>query len=286
MQTRLKARGPLSPYLFILAVDVLTKSIHLATERGFIQRVGAFPPGCQQSSLQYADDTLILASPDERSVANLSTILSCFELLSGLSINSAKSAVYGLGSCTTNTACRASQILGCNLGAFPFVYLGIPLRHINMSRGDWQPLIDKFAYRLAGWKGNCLSRGGRLTLLNSVLTSLPLYYMSYFRLPQWVIQKIDQIRRGFLWKGAVYAHGSSSLISWETVCTPRDRGGWGFLTYRTLIPLFWLNGVGLCYKTLNHRGHLLRHLITMVGTEFGILPGMEPKDVHLSGGGY
>ena len=47
---------------------------------------------------------------------------------------------------------------------------------------DWLPLIEKIKKRLAGWKGKSLSLGGRLTLVNMVLSSIPIYLMSFYEL--------------------------------------------------------------------------------------------------------
>jgi hypothetical protein len=44
-----------------------------------------------------------------------------------------------------------------------------------------------------------IGNGFRLQLLKSVLSSLPIYYMTSFALPKWVLNRIDQIRRSFLW---------------------------------------------------------------------------------------
>lgn len=81
-------------------------------------------------------------------------------------------------------------------------------------------------------EGDCLSRGGRLVLVNAVISSLPLYHMSFYILPSWVINRIDQIRRAFLWKGGKTSHGISSLVKWEEVCKPRQMGGLGILDLR------------------------------------------------------
>ena len=48
---------------------------------------------------------------------------------------------------------------------------------------------------------NALSRGSRLILMNSVMSSMPLYFMSFYHLTKWVISAIDRIRRAFFWKG-------------------------------------------------------------------------------------
>ena len=49
------------------------------------------------SHLQYADDTIILVELDNACIANLKFILLCFEAVSGLKINFAKSEVMVTG---------------------------------------------------------------------------------------------------------------------------------------------------------------------------------------------
>jgi hypothetical protein len=51
--------------------------------------------------------------------------------------------------------------------------------------------------RLSSWKGKHLSVGGRLTLINSVLSSLPMYMMSFFLIPKEVLKKLDYFRSRF-----------------------------------------------------------------------------------------
>jgi hypothetical protein len=51
--------------------------------------------------------------------------------------------------------------------------------------------------RLSSWKGKHLSVGVRLTLINSVLSSLPMYMMSFFSIPKEVLKKLDYFRSRF-----------------------------------------------------------------------------------------
>lgn len=88
------------------------------------------------------------------------------------------------------------------------------------------PLIEKIESRLEGWKGRFISRGGRLLLMNSVLSSIPIYFMSAFLLPKWVLNKIDKIRRRFLW-GHSDSRRGISLLNWYEVCLPKRNGGLG-----------------------------------------------------------
>ena len=76
--------------------------------------------------------------------------------------------------------------------------------------------------RLAGWKKLYLSKGGRLMLLKSTLSSLPTYFLSLFTIPTHVANKIEKIQRDFLW-GELKVH----LVGWDKVCTPKVNGGLG-----------------------------------------------------------
>ncbi|GJU02889.1 hypothetical protein Tco_1113227 [Tanacetum coccineum] len=55
---------------------------------------------------------------------------------------------------------------------------------------------------MGGTKLKSLSIGGRLTLIKSVLSSLPLYYMSSFKVPKGVLSKMESIRRNLF--NAIY----------------------------------------------------------------------------------
>ena len=60
---------------------------------------------------------------------------------------------------------------------FPCRYLGLPLRIGRTRRADEQILIDKIRARLSGWKGRLLTKAGRMTLVSSVLSSIPTYHL-------------------------------------------------------------------------------------------------------------
>lgn len=152
-------------------------------------------------------------------------LLRCFAEASGLKINYSKSHFDCLGKSVS--WCRdAAQFLNCSTMDFPFVYLGIPVGVSSKSWIVWQPIIRKFEVKLAKWKQRSLFMGGRITLINSVLSALPIYLLSFFRIPKKVVHKIVSIQRNFLWGG----HQEASKIpwvKWDTICLPKNKGGLG-----------------------------------------------------------
>lgn len=50
-----------------------------------------------------------------------------------------------------------------------------------------------------GWKLKCLSRTCRITLAQSVLAAIPIFYMQLERLPTWVHREIDNAVRKCVW---------------------------------------------------------------------------------------
>ena len=144
--------------------------------------------------LQYADDTLFFGAATSANVRVLKSVLRCYELASGLKINYNKSQFGCLGK--SEAWCRdAANFLNCSQTGTPFSYLGIPVGSSPTSRSVWQPIINKFESKLASWKHRCLSMGGRITLINSVLTALPIYLLSFYRIPKKVVHKIVSDRK-------------------------------------------------------------------------------------------
>ncbi|GKC04381.1 hypothetical protein Tco_0995991 [Tanacetum coccineum] len=100
---------------------------------------------------------------------------------------------------SSNVVAAAASLIGCYILTAPFNYLGVKVGS-NMSRfNSWDDVISKVSSRLSKWKLKLLSIGGRLTLLKSVLTSIPLYHMSIFKVPIGVLNHLESIRRNFFY---------------------------------------------------------------------------------------
>nr|KYP31000.1 Putative ribonuclease H protein At1g65750 family [Cajanus cajan] len=81
-------------------------------------------------------------------------------------------------------------MLNCRITHLPFLYLGLPIGSNPRKADTWKPVLLKFNKKLSGWKSKILSMAGRVCLINSVLTNLPLYYLSFFKMPKKVVRKI------------------------------------------------------------------------------------------------
>ena len=101
--------------------------------------------------------------------------------MTSLKVNVAKSEMVPIGE--VNDVHALAEILGCRVGTLPMTYLGMPLGASHKAPSIWNPVLEKIERKLAGWKKLFLSKGGRLTLLKSTLSSLPTYFLSLFTIP-------------------------------------------------------------------------------------------------------
>ena len=201
-QTRkgLRQGDPLSPLLFNIIADMLPVLIKRAKEHGQIRGVIPHLIDGGLSILQYADDTILFMEDDLEQACNMKLLLCAFEQASGLKINFHKSELFCFGEAQTHAE-TYMEIFACKQGDLPLKYLGIPIHFKKLRNSDWKMVEERFEKRLSSWKGKHLSIGSRLTLINSVLSSLPMYMMSFFEIPKGVLKKLDYFRSRFYWQG-------------------------------------------------------------------------------------
>ncbi|KAF5804783.1 putative RNA-directed DNA polymerase [Helianthus annuus] len=226
----LRQRDPISPFLFIIAMEALSGVFKKACSIGIFKGIVCGRNGPALSHLLYADDVVFLGEWSVENARNLNRIMRCFYLASGLRVNLAKSSVYGVG-VNESQVLDMATILRCRVGSFPFKYLGLQVEaNMNLVK-HWKPVIETFKKRLTVWKANTLSYGGRITLIKSVLNSLPTYYFSIYKAPVQFIKELEGLRRDFLWGGTTEV-SKMCWVAWDDVMAPKDLGGVGIHALR------------------------------------------------------
>jgi hypothetical protein len=134
--------------------------------------------------------------------------------MSGLKVNFSKSRLFGVN-VENDFMTIAAKFLNCKLGTIPFVYLGLPVGANPRKEATWKPVvIDILQKRLYSWQNRYVSLGGRVILINSVLASIPIYYLSFMKMLIKVWKKMVAIQRNFLWGGAL---GRKKIVDWVDV---------------------------------------------------------------------
>jgi hypothetical protein len=141
-----------------------------------------------------------------------------------LRINLGKSKIVPIGE--VEDAEELANLLGCRVASLPMTYLSLSLGASYKSTSIWNGVIEKMERRLAGWKRMYLSKGARLTLINSTLSNIPTYYLSLFPIPVKVANRLDKIQKDFLW-GGIGDKAKFHLVNWNKICTLLHAGGLG-----------------------------------------------------------
>lgn len=150
----------LSPYLFVICINVLSCMLNRAVER---KQIG-YHPRCKNilmSHLCFADDLLVFTDGTKRSIEEVFKVFKEFESCSGLKISLEKSTLYTAG---INESTKADIIatFPFSSGSLPVRYLGLPLLTKRMTVSDYLPLVEKVRKRMSSWTGRLLSHASRL----------------------------------------------------------------------------------------------------------------------------
>ncbi|GJT33965.1 RNA-directed DNA polymerase, eukaryota [Tanacetum coccineum] len=220
----LKQGDPLSPFIFILVMESLHIAFARVVDAGMFKGIG-LSPSVHLSHMFYADDAVFMGQWSTKNIETIIYVLKCFQQASGLHINLTKSKLMGIG-VGEDIVIQAANKIGCGVLKIPFMYLG-SIVGANMLRiRSWEEVVSKMEARLSKWKMKTLSIGGRLTLLKSVLGSMPIYHMSIFKVPMKILHRMESIRCHFF-NGIERNSKKAVWVKWNKVLAAKERGGLG-----------------------------------------------------------
>jgi hypothetical protein len=191
----LRQGDPLSPMLFVLVTEVLDSLFHKADSWSLFQNLGVHEVPFRTSV--YSDDMAILISPCLQDIQLTQGILDTFQKASGLACNLSKSQMVPIR-CSEDQIAISMQEFPCQLANFPIKYLGLPLSVFRLPRSSFQPLVDQVADKLPAWRGRLMHRRGRLALIKTTLSVIPVYTSISLGLPQWLRKALQKLMKAFL----------------------------------------------------------------------------------------
>ena len=183
---------PLSPYLFVLAIEILTLCIRKDDN---IKGIKLGQSDIKQ--VLYADD-ITLFLQDRKSIERVQQILEAFEKISGLKVNKEKTNFVWLGKETERSEI---QLFG-NL-VEEVKILGIYFTR-NLKRKDdlnYKEILSKIKRLVGWWKQRDLTIMGKIQLLKTYVLSKFNYVSSLITVPKVILEEVERISFDFIWNG-------------------------------------------------------------------------------------
>ena len=184
---------PLSPYLFIIALETLSHAI-----RNDINIEGIKIGKSEEKLGQYADDTNCYLK-DRKSVENLFKLLELFRKVSGLKVNKEKTEMMWLGIDKFSKRKLDDLPIPKDIVKILGVHMGYDQKEI--IKANLEDKLRSLSQTFHLWRTRNLTIEGRILLAKSIGISKFNHVASVLPIPEDYIRRIEQCLYSFIWKG-------------------------------------------------------------------------------------
>ena len=185
---------PLSPYLFILAGEILSNAIRQNKE---IKGININDK--EIKILQYADDTSGILK-NEKSAKSFLKEVELYGSYSGLKLNKEKTEGFRLG---PNHNINNTNQFGISWSQTPIRLLGIFFSYDEeaSNKCNFEKKIQDAKSVINLWKMRDLTTIGRIQIIKTYIISKFMYTCSVIHMPEMYTKEINKLIFTFIWKG-------------------------------------------------------------------------------------
>nr|XP_016459018.1 PREDICTED: uncharacterized protein LOC107782637 [Nicotiana tabacum] len=163
----------------------------------------------------YLDDTILFSSGDPLSLKLMMSKLEMYEKTSGQMVNRQKSTLYVPPNFNSSRICNIRNILCCTHYQFRMQYFGCPIYGWRKKGVYFNGVVAKFSNRLKGWQSKLFSFGGKVVLIKSILTALPLHLFSVLHPPKIALLQAQKIMASFFFRERIMTKKKHHWMAWE-----------------------------------------------------------------------
>lgn len=147
------------------------------------------------SHLFFTDNSLIFGRATIKEGEEIQRVLKVYEESSSQQLNKNKTSLFFSHNTDHDTRDTIKVMFGAQVIKLHESYLGLPLLVGKSKRNTFAHLKLRVANKLTGRKENLLSNAGKEILIKAVEQVVPLYTMSYFKLPNKLCDELTSMVR-------------------------------------------------------------------------------------------
>ena len=213
LQRGVRQGCPLSPYLFIIAAEILAIQIRQSPKIK-----GIFIGEKELKIKMYADDTQIITLYNQNSITEIGSIFAKFSEISGLTVNFEKSDILRIGALrNTDVVLHTDQPFSWTNEALTILGIKITTNIDELLSINITPVVQKIKSIVSIWSRRKLTLFGKIIIINSLLSSQLVYKLSVLPTPSVSeLKELDQLFFNYLWNNKPHKIAKRSILADKT----------------------------------------------------------------------